>query len=149
MSTSTRAISPEQRLFVGVIVNAAQEAASGGKCGDSLQDFQQSARAWFKNDGDDFRLVCELAGFEPREVRRRVLDYLDRVEADPSAMARMKRMNADKRPRGVSIPDVARRARVSPTTVSNVIHHRPQVTPQTRACVLAAMKELGYSRHVN
>jgi len=40
--------------------------------------------------------------------------------------------------------DVARRAGVSPMTVSNVVNGHENVRPETRARVLAAITELGY-----
>lgn len=43
-----------------------------------------------------------------------------------------------------SVKDVAARAGVSPKTVSNVVHDRPKVAPETRRRVQAAMAELGY-----
>lgn len=43
-----------------------------------------------------------------------------------------------------SIKDVAERAGVSWKTVTNVMHQRPNVRPQTRERVLAAVAELGY-----
>lgn len=43
-----------------------------------------------------------------------------------------------------SVKDVAARAGVSPKTVSNVVHGRPKVAPETRLRVQAAMAELGY-----
>lgn len=46
--------------------------------------------------------------------------------------------------RRVSIKDVAQRAGVSWKTVSNVVHDRPVVRPDTRERVLAAIEELGY-----
>lgn len=46
--------------------------------------------------------------------------------------------------RRVSIKDVAQRAGVSWKTVSNVVHDRPVVRPETRERVLAAIEELGY-----
>jgi hypothetical protein len=146
---NTGAISPEQRLFVGVIANAAQEAAGVGRTGDEHRTIKQSAHAWFSNNGDDFRTVCELAGLEPCEVRKRVLAYLSRVEQDPAALVKVKRTNVSTRLRNVSIPDVARHAGVSPTTVSNVLHGRPTVTPATRSRVLAAIDAVGYRHNVH
>lgn len=142
-------ISPEQRLFVGVIVNAAQEAAGVPRIGDERRTIRESARAWFSNAGDDFCTVCELAGLEAGEVRKRVLAYVDRVEHDPAALVKGKRTNMPPRRRDVSIPDVARHAGVSPTTVSNVIHDRPNVTPATHARVLAAINSTGYRHNVH
>jgi len=48
------------------------------------------------------------------------------------------------RPRGATIVDVARRAGVSRMTVSRVIHDRAKVREETRAAVLAAIRELNY-----
>ncbi|MCI9887442.1 LacI family DNA-binding transcriptional regulator [Micrococcales bacterium 31B] len=51
------------------------------------------------------------------------------------------------RPRGskpVGIKEVAARAGVSWKTVSNVVHERSNVRPETRERVLAAIRELGY-----
>ena len=142
-------ISPEQRLFVGVIVNAAQEAAGVPRIGHERRTIKESTRAWFSNGGDDFRIVCELAGLEPRDVRKRVLAYVDRVGHDPAALLKVKRTNMPARHRDVSIPDVARHAGVSPTTVSNVIYDRSNVTPGTGARVLGAIEAAGYRHHVH
>lgn len=150
---ATGPISPEQRLFVGVIVNAVMEAAGSGKGGDrggKVEHTADTARAWFVNGGEDFHTVCTLAGLEPRGVRDRVLAYLDRVKANPAEVISMRRRTgATARasiPSGVTIGDVAAYAGVSNTTVANVVHDRATVTPETRARVLAAMQSLGY-RH--
>ena len=47
-------------------------------------------------------------------------------------------------PRPARIKDVAARAGVSLKTVTNVVHQRPYVKEETRARVLAAIKELDY-----
>jgi len=47
-----------------------------------------------------------------------------------------------------TINDVARRAGVSPKTVSNVIHQYPHVREATRARVLEAIEELGYQPNI-
>lgn len=44
-----------------------------------------------------------------------------------------------------TIIDVARQARVSPATVSNVLNERTYVEPETRKRVLAAVRKLGYT----
>ena len=142
-------ITPEQRLFVGVIVNAAQEAAGVHRDGAEQRTVRQSARAWFSNAGDDFRTVCELAGLEPAEVRERVLAYVEGVERDPGALVKIKRSNMPPRHQEVSILDVARHAGVSPASAANVIHDRPNVSAATRTRVLAAIDATGYSRRVH
>ncbi|MFD1719964.1 LacI family DNA-binding transcriptional regulator [Amnibacterium endophyticum] len=43
-----------------------------------------------------------------------------------------------------TVADVARAAEVAPSTVSNVLHDHPNVRPEKRARVLAAIDELGY-----
>jgi DNA-binding LacI/PurR family transcriptional regulator len=48
------------------------------------------------------------------------------------------------RSRAVSVKDVANLARVSPKTVSNVVHGIPRVTAETRDRVLWAIDQLGY-----
>lgn len=91
---SSAPISPEQRLFVGVIANAVMEAkgawradAARGKASQT----RESARAWFRNGGEDFATVCTLAGYSPRQVRDGVLAYLDRLDADPNHAIDMRR----------------------------------------------------------
>jgi LacI family transcriptional regulator len=51
------------------------------------------------------------------------------------------------RPAGPRLIDVAARAGVSPGTVSHVLNHPQKVAPATRARVLAAIDELGFSRN--
>lgn len=91
---SSAPISPEQRLFIGVIANAVMEAkgawradAARGKASQT----RESARAWFRNGGEDFATVCTLAGYSPRQVRDGVLAYLDRLDADPNHAIDMRR----------------------------------------------------------
>jgi LacI family transcriptional regulator len=47
----------------------------------------------------------------------------------------------------VGIKDVARLAKVSPGTVSNVLNHPDRVTAARRGAVLEAIQQLGYVRH--
>lgn len=87
-------ISPEQRLFVGVIANAVMEAKGAWRADSAREkasDVRESARAWFRNGGEDFATVCTLAGYSPRRVRDGVLAYLDRLDADPDQAIDMRR----------------------------------------------------------
>ncbi|UJP10020.1 LacI family DNA-binding transcriptional regulator [Microbacterium sp. KUDC0406] len=52
--------------------------------------------------------------------------------------------NAEARPRAVGVRDVAALAGVSRQTVSRVLNEHPDVAPETRDRVVAAMDELGY-----
>ncbi|WP_193316161.1 LacI family DNA-binding transcriptional regulator [Bifidobacterium cebidarum] len=47
----------------------------------------------------------------------------------------------------VTLAEVAARAQVSPKTVSDVIHNRGRMRPETRERIIASMRELGY--HAN
>jgi AraC-like DNA-binding protein len=142
-------IPPEQRLFVGVIVNAAIDAASGitnSNRPDRIKREIEDARIWFTDDGDDFRTVCELAGLEPHRVRTGVLQYLERIASDPKHAKRHRRSPTSQKPRsyGPSISDVAEHAGVSASTVSNVIKGTGTVTDHTRAKVRRAIEALGF-----
>ncbi|MCV2394202.1 LacI family transcriptional regulator [Actinotalea sp. M2MS4P-6] len=57
------------------------------------------------------------------------------------------RRAAPPRPRGPRLSDVAAHAGVSPGTVSHVLNHPHKVRPETKARVLAAIEELGFSRN--
>ena len=54
------------------------------------------------------------------------------------------RPREDGEPLGVTINDVARKAGVSHTTVSWVIHDDPRITGETKKKVMAAIRELDY-----
>jgi hypothetical protein len=87
-------ISPEQRLFIGVIANAVMEAKGAWRADAArgrASQTRESARAWFTNGGEDFAAVCTLAGYCPRQVRDGVLAYLDRLDADPNHAIDMRR----------------------------------------------------------
>ncbi|WP_156458008.1 LacI family DNA-binding transcriptional regulator [Sphingomonas sp. Leaf412] len=129
-ATVSRAISPEQRLFLGVVANAAIEAAGGRRIGDTHRTIQQSARAWFANGGDDFAMVCTLAGLEPRTTRDCVLAYVDHVQNNPCT---------------VTMADVAKHAGVSGITVARALKGTGRIAPATTARVIQAAQAIGYS----
>ena len=86
------AVAAELSLWRGVIAQALEDA--GGSPGalngwdwrrGGADRLVAAARRWFREDGDDFRLVCELAGLEPGPVRRLALSQIEageRSEAD-------------------------------------------------------------------
>lgn len=145
----TQVISPEQRLFVGVILNAAMEASGTLRARDRETKARQAsaaAFAWFNDGGEDFQTVCTLAGLEPSNVRAGVLDYLERTKAAPNApMIRRAgyRTAASER---VTMRDVAEHAGVSTMTVARVMDGNPLVSASTRQRVQTSVLELGYSR---
>lgn len=80
--------------------------------------------------------------------RSRKVDAPLTVSSDQSEVERrvsvLPRVGANLRTRRPTVKDVAAAAGVSPSTVSNVLHDHPYVTPQKRARVEAAIKRLGY-----
>lgn len=144
---SDREISPERRLFVAIIANAAREATGVVRepYGPRRERVRLAARRWFEHPTDDFRLICESAGYSPRDVRKWVLDYIKRVEADPASTARKATGPAPgKRSCKPTLADVARLAGVSVATAGSAIRNPGYVADATRARVQAAIKELGY-----
>lgn len=141
----TDTISPEQRLFVGVIVNAAMEAAGAGRAGGDHRAIRDTARAWFADADDDFAMVCMLAGYEPRDVRKRVLAYVDRVHQDLTSAVKLRRPRI--RAAGgsaITMADVARTAGVSTMTVARALNRTGPCSPSTRARVIEVAQALGY-----
>ena len=67
--------------------------------------------------------------------------------ARPGASATHPGSPADRDSRGATIREVAERAGVSIKTVSRVVNNEPNVRPQTREKVLAAVAELDYEPH--
>lgn len=95
MTGIDHAPSPEQRLFRGVIVNAAMEAVGSTSVPDRSGDRERARRAamaWFDAANDDFQMVCSLAGLDPQFVRSKVLAFVDRAAVDPSITSRRGKM---------------------------------------------------------
>lgn len=40
---------------------------------------RQEAREWFLRNGDDFRVACESAGYDPDYLRSRILSMIARA----------------------------------------------------------------------
>jgi hypothetical protein len=141
-------IPPEQRLFLGVILNAVEEARGAERAGERGAKAAQTrayAAAWFKEAGEDFQAVCSLAGLEPEKVRAGVLNYLDRVSSDPSLIIKQRRGPSVRKPKtAVSIADVAGYAGVSSTSVGRFLNGSPKVGQTTRNKIQEAIVALGY-----
>lgn len=67
--------SPEKRLFNALIVRAVMDARGHtiGCEGGEKKLAQMQALNWFKGNGRDFRIICELAGIDAGSVRAAVL----------------------------------------------------------------------------
>jgi hypothetical protein len=75
--------SRERQLWCAVIERAVQDAIrADGPGGATPEQARQrdEARRWFAENGHDFRLACDAAGFNPDTVRDRVLRMADVAE---------------------------------------------------------------------
>ena len=61
-------------LWIAVLARAVEDALKSGEYDQDLT--RHSARYWFRSYGTDFRLVCELAGKNPRYVREKMLKQI-------------------------------------------------------------------------
>lgn len=71
---------PERQLWCAVIGRGVQDATD--RAGPSpgtpqRQRIRDEAQRWFSRNGEDFRFACEMAGYDPDYVRRRVLGLID------------------------------------------------------------------------
>jgi hypothetical protein len=68
--------SPERQLWCAVIGRALDDAmdhiATVSGPNERL-NIRNEARAWFHTNGPDFRVACESAGYDPDNIRSRVL----------------------------------------------------------------------------
>jgi len=86
-----RHTAPETRLFRHIILTAVLDAIWGNPGGDRKHDksVRASALRWISEGGEDFALVCECAGLEPANVRKRSLEYINSELANsPSTSTR-------------------------------------------------------------
>ncbi len=79
----------EQKLWVAVLETALNDAMSGSN--SSRRDV---ARRWFREGGQNFRLVCDLANFDPDFVRMKLLAVLDREDAQQPVENKTRRRNS-------------------------------------------------------
>jgi len=72
--------SAERQLWCAVLDRALQDAmdriatVSGPH---ERQKLRQEAREWFLRNGDDFRVACESAGYDPDYFRSRALSMIE------------------------------------------------------------------------
>jgi len=64
---------PEQKLWNSVLLVAACDALRFKSFDMYANNDSQMAKNWFINDGLDFKRVCELAGYNPKYVRNKML----------------------------------------------------------------------------
>ena len=60
---------PEQKLWQTVVIRALTEATAVDPYGAEARQAKHEADAWLRRGGKDFRMVCDLAGFDPHFVR--------------------------------------------------------------------------------
>jgi len=72
--------SRERQLWCAVIERAVQDAirpdAPGGTTPEHARQ-REEARRWFAENGHDYRVACDAAGFDPDFLRDRVLRMAD------------------------------------------------------------------------
>lgn len=96
----------ERRLMLAVLLTAIMDAA-GENTGTTTRRERDLVRGtalgWIRDGGEDFETVCDLAGVEPRQVRRAAFDFI----AGDKEIPRTKRMSAA----GMDARNEKRRAR--------------------------------------
>lgn len=63
---------PEQKLWMAVLETAVEDALT-----NKDPEEKEAARNWFRQGGSHFKLVCDLADFNPEYVRSRILTLLN------------------------------------------------------------------------
>lgn len=63
---------PEQMLWSAVLETALNDALTHRD-----QEEKKRAIRWFKDGGQHFRMVCDLAGYEPSFVQTKVLSLIE------------------------------------------------------------------------
>ena len=93
---------PEQKLWNSVLLIAACDALRFKGDDIYLNNDTGAARNWFINDGVDFRNVCELAGYNPKYVRKKMLKKIkDRDEQQDMSSMYGKRLHQGEKRSGI------------------------------------------------
>lgn len=135
--------SPEQRLMMATITTAVADILGTGPVShpSERERLRREALAWIKGDSEDYRYVCQLAGLDPHQVRKCVLEFV----ASGKPLPRIARVSKPSEPRPVSrisVSEVAHIAGVSATTVRKVMGGQGNVSSGYRKRVLTALAEL-------
>ena len=69
-------LTPEQYLWLSVLTKAADDAMYTSDWRES-----KSAIHWFRSGGEDFKNVCEMAGYDPGYVWEHIKDSIQKREA--------------------------------------------------------------------
>ncbi|MBF0462227.1 MAG: hypothetical protein HQL87_12610 [Magnetococcales bacterium] len=70
------AMSSEQRLWMAVLKTALHDALSG-----ETPSVMETAKRWFREGGQHFQMVCDLASCDASLVREKALSVLDQEPA--------------------------------------------------------------------
>lgn len=143
--TIPHAASPEQRLFMAVIAEAALDAIGQPRCYDPPHRRASEcsgALSWFWEAGDDFHAVCDLAGLDPSHTRSAVLDFVAHGRA--ASLRRSPPSRLSNRTAKPSLIDVAAASGLSRETVRRVVAGDPTVSPDKRQRITRAIHETGY-----
>ena len=62
-------MTPEQKLWWSVVLRACDDATNPRPMGENGMLEGRRAKAWISGGGEDFMLVCDLAGADPDFVR--------------------------------------------------------------------------------
>jgi len=93
---------PEQKLWNSVLLIAACDALRFKGDDIYLNNDTGAARNWFINNGVDFRNVCELAGYNPKYVRKKMLKKIkDRDEQQDMSSMYGKRIHQSEKRSGI------------------------------------------------
>jgi hypothetical protein len=80
-------VTPEVRLFRYVVLNAVLDAIYGSSASNEKR-IKIEAWNWFIRGNDDFRKVCECAGWHPDTVRRKAIAYIQAQREQPDSPKR-------------------------------------------------------------
>lgn len=78
-------LNADRQLWCAVLLQAVREAqgryiaGKGNSTADAQETIQRTATEWLLKNGDDFYMVCEMAGINPKKARRSLRMILARL----------------------------------------------------------------------